>query len=261
MSKDSILKTFIVAFITCAVCSVFVSSAAVLLKPYQVMNQELFKNKNILMACGLMESGENLSPAEIQERFKKLQVVKFNFTTGEIAATGEDALRYDERTSAKTPGEMVKVDSSQFKPGIATRGKYGTAYYVTDETGKVKTVTIPIVGKGLWSVMYGFIALGGENLNTVERLSFYEQGETAGLGSEIENPEWTGKWQGKLAFNESGVPKIHVVKGAANPESSYEVDGISGATLTCNGVNGTVGYWLSEYQPLLKKLAEGEVKP
>lgn len=262
MSKDSIFKTFLVAFLTCAVCGTFVACTAVLLKPYQEENQELFKNKNILMAAGLMERGEKVSKTEVAQRFSELRVVKFNFSTGEIVAEGKAALDYDERLAAKAGPESVKIGATPYKVGISTRGRYGTAYISTetDENGKKKqTVVIPIVGKGLWSLMSGMISLTGDDLNEVHSLLFYEHGETAGLGGEIENPLWAGKWHGKTAFDASGKPAVRVVKGPArDPKDKFEVDGISGSTLTCNGVNGTVWFWLSEYRPLLEKLlAEG----
>ncbi len=262
MSKDSISRTFLVAFLTCAVCGTFVASAAVLLKPYKLQNQQLFKNKNILMAAGLMQPGERVSTTEVTQRFDQLRVVKYDFTTDEIVAEGKQALEYDERKAAKAGPDSVKIGATPYKTGLSTRGRFGTAYVSTvkDEAGKEHTtVVLPIVGKGLWSIMYGMISLTGDDLNTVHSLLFYEHAETAGLGGEIENPLWTAKWHDKTAFDASGKPAVRVVKGTArDPKDPFEVDGISGATLTCNGVNGTVGYWLSEYRPLLKKLlAEG----
>lgn len=262
MSKDSIFKTFLVAFLTCAVCGTFVAATAVLLKPYQLENQELFKNKNILMAAGLMKQGEKVSKTEVAERFGKLRVVKYDFTTGEIVAEGAEALKYDERLAAKAGPDSVKIGATPYKTGLSTRGRFGTAYIYsgTDESGKkTQTVVIPIVGKGLWSLMSGLISLTGDDLNEVHSLLFYEHGETAGLGGEIENPLWAGKWTGKTAYDASGKPAVRVVKGPArDPHDKFEVDGISGSTLTCNGVNGTVWYWLAEYRPLVEKLlAEG----
>ncbi|MDO4570242.1 MAG: NADH:ubiquinone reductase (Na(+)-transporting) subunit C [Planctomycetia bacterium] len=249
--KDSTFQTFLVAFLTCAVCGVFVSTAAVMLRPLQVENQELFKNKNILLACGLLERGEKISAQKCREILdKEVRVLKVDFATGKIVAEGAEALKYDERLAAKTPGQNVSI-SGPYKLGLTSRGRFGTVYATKDR------VVLPIVGKGLWSVMSGFIALDSESLNTVECLLFYDHAETAGLGGEIENPRWQNAWVGKSAF-EGNTPKIHVIKGVAPKDSPFEVDGISGSTLTCNGVNATVGYWLSQYRPFLTKYAENK---
>lgn len=93
--------------------------------------------------------------------------------------------------------------------------------------------------------MYGFLTLEGD-LKTVANLSFYDHGETPGLGGEISNPSKMEKWSGKSAFDESGKPAVHFVKGTAAAGDPYQVDGLSGATLTSNGVNRTVAFWLGE---------------
>ncbi|MDO4573612.1 MAG: Na(+)-translocating NADH-quinone reductase subunit C [Planctomycetia bacterium] len=250
--KDSIFRTFLVAFLTCALCSVFVSSAAVVLRPIQQRNQELFKNKNILLACGLMERGEKVSADDVVRRLENVRVLKVNLATGDVVATGEEAKQYDERTAAKTAGESVEISDPV---GLPTRGKFGTVYVALDANGKTGRIVLPIVGKGLWSILYGFLALDAD-ANTIGSLIFYDHGETAGLGGEIENPNWQKGWVGKKAFK-GDVPAVRVVKGPGMDE--YSVDGISGATLTDNGVNHTVHYWLKQYQPFLKKfMEEGE---
>ena len=264
--KDSVFRTFLVAFLTCAICSVFVAGASVMLRPIQLKNQELFKNKNILIAAGLLERNEKISADEVAKRLESIQTLKVDLATGEIVAAGEEAQAYDERAAAKSATESVKIAGTKagakHKVGLSTRGKYGTVYVTTvPESGKQRVV-LPIVGKGLWSVLYGFITLDLDDetnsFNRVSRLLFYDQGETAGLGGEIANPNWQVKWEGQMAYL-NGEPAISVVKGSASPDSPYEVDGISGATLTGNGVNGTVHYWLEEMKPFLEKLAAGDV--
>lgn len=251
--KDSIFGTFLVAFVTCAVCSIFVASAAVLLKPIQEKNAELFKNKNILIACGLVQKGESVTAEKCQELLNQVRIVKVDLSLGTIVEEGAEALKYDERTAAKTPGESVKISGSPYKVGLPTRGRYGLAFVATNPETKETRIVLPIVGKGLWSQMSGFVALDSADMNTVKCLLFYEHGETAGLGGEVENPNWTAKWVDKKAFD-GNTPAIKVVKGTGMDE--FQVDGISGATLTCNGVTGTVDYWLAQYQPFLKRLAE-----
>lgn len=256
--KDSIFRTFLVAFVTCAVCSIFVSSAAVMLRPIQEKNAELFKNKNILVACGLVNKEDSITAEKCDELLKSVRVLKVDLATQKIVAEGAEALQYDERLAARTAGESVAISGSPYKVGLASRGRYGLLFMATNPETKEKRVVLPIVGKGLWSVMSGFLSLDAADMNTVKCLLFYEQGETAGLGGEIENPNWTAKWVGKKAYD-GNLPALKVVKGSAVQGAEFDVDGISGATLTCNGVTGTVDYWLAQYQPVLKKLAEEEM--
>lgn len=250
--KDSTFGTFLVAFVTCAVCSVFVASAAIMLKPIQEKNAQAFKNKNILVACGLISKSDAISVEKCDELLKSVRVLKVDLATQKIVAEGPEALQYDERTAAKTAGESVNV-SGPYKVGISTRGRCGLVFVATNPETKETRVVLPIVGKGLWSLMSGFVSLDAQDMNTVKCLLYYDQAETAGLGGEVENPNWTAKWVGKKAFD-GNAPALKVIKGTA--DSDFEVDGISGATLTGNGVTGSVDYWLAQYKPFLDKLAE-----
>ena len=96
--------------------------------------------------------------------------------------------------------------------------------------------------------MYGFIALSAD-LETINGITFYEHGETPGLGGEIDNPLWKASWQGRKAFDEQWTPRIEVIKGTAAPadQAPYQVDGLAGATLTARGVSNTVRFWLGDH--------------
>jgi Na+-transporting NADH:ubiquinone oxidoreductase subunit C len=125
--------------------------------------------------------------------------------------------------------------------------------------GAVEMLILPIEGKGLWSTLYGFIALAPD-ATTIEGITFYEHGETPGLGGEIDNPSWKALWPGRRAFNDRGETAIEVIKGQAGPpaEDPYRVDGLSGATLTGRGVSHLVRFWLSEdgFGPFLDQVRE-----
>jgi Na+-transporting NADH:ubiquinone oxidoreductase subunit C len=120
----------------------------------------------------------------------------------------------------------------------------------------VVLLILPIEGKGLWSTLYGFLALAPDT-KTIEGLTFYEHGETPGLGGEIDNPRWKGLWKDRVAFDDEGNPEIEVIKGAAGPPDTdpHRVDGLSGATLTGRGVTHLIQFWLSNdgYGPFLEK--------
>ncbi|MGL4860029.1 MAG: NADH:ubiquinone reductase (Na(+)-transporting) subunit C, partial [Enterobacteriaceae bacterium] len=121
-------------------------------------------------------------------------------------------------------------------------------------------LVLPVYGNGLWSVMYAFLAVDIDG-QTVKGITFYEHGETPGLGGEIENPNWQKGWIGKKLFDPQGDIAIHIVKGGARPDDINGIDGLSGATLTTNGVQHTMQFWLGEngYGPFLKKVRAGEL--
>jgi len=120
-------------------------------------------------------------------------------------------------------------------------------------------VVLPVEGKGLWSTLYGFLALD-KDVNTIKGLTFYQHGETPGLGGEVDNPKWKALWPGRKAFGDDGQPKIAVIKGQAGPvaEDPYQVDGLSGATITARGVSHLVQFWLGThgFGPYLKQFKE-----
>ena len=99
------------------------------------------------------------------------------------------------------------------------------------------------------------------DINTIRGLVYYEHAETPGLGGEVDNPNWKALWDGKMAFDESGSVRIEVIKGKVVPgraETKYQVDGLSGATITARGVKDMLRYWLGEggYGNYLAKLKQ-----
>jgi Na+-transporting NADH:ubiquinone oxidoreductase subunit C len=105
--------------------------------------------------------------------------------------------------------------------------------------------------------LYGFVALRAD-FDTIHGLTFYKHGETPGLGGEVDNPRWRAKWADRKVFDENFDPAIRVIKGPAGPpeEAPFEVDGLSGATITSNGVTYLMQFWLGEdgFGPYLEKL-------
>ena len=164
---------------------------------------------------------------------------------------------FDIKTLANNPKYGRTIPDDRDRAGIKTMPKYMPAYLVK-EGGTTRSVILQIYGKGVWSTMYGFLALEND-LKTVKCITFYEHGEIPGLGGEIENPRWQQNWKGKKAFDELWNVKIHVIKGQVDttrPEAKYQVDGISGATLTARGVDHLVQFWLGDdgYGPFLQQM-------
>jgi Na+-transporting NADH:ubiquinone oxidoreductase subunit C len=257
MQKDSTVKTILVAAILCVVCSILVATSAVGLKPLQDANKALDIKKNLLLASGLIDS--SASKKEILEKYKSIKAEVISLETGEVQPD-MNAETFDQRKARKMPSMSKAIAPEADSAGIKTRSKFSTVYKVMKD-GQVDMIVLPINGKGLWSTLYGFIALS-PNLEEIRGLGFYEHGETPGLGGEVDNPLWKAQWKGKTPFDENGNPKIQVIKGTVNPadpQANYKVDGLSGATITAYGVSGLVQYWLGQdgFGPYLKKMKAG----
>ncbi|MFT4765241.1 MAG: Na+-transporting NADH:ubiquinone oxidoreductase subunit C [Oleispira sp.] len=247
-NNDSIQKTLLVAILLCLVCSIIVAGAAVSLKPLQVANKQLDKNKNILAAAGLLVEGES-----IEEQFKQITTRIVNLETStyatdaelaEITAAGFNPDAFDQKKSAKDPALSSKLDAEKDIASIRRLEKFA-AIYTVEKDGAVETMVLPIHGYGLWSTLYGFVALEGD-LETIVGLGFYSHAETPGLGGEVDNPSWKAQWVGKKLYDSQGELAIQVVKGKAAPGDVNSVDGLSGATLTSRGVSNLVNFWLGD---------------
>jgi Na+-transporting NADH:ubiquinone oxidoreductase subunit C len=252
-NKDSISYIFTVAFLVCLVCAVIVSTAAVALRPVQIKNKEIDFKRNILAAAGLMEEGRS-----VEELFAQIETRLVNIESGQFSDEF-DIDTFDPVKAATDPQIVEELDRKLDIASIKRREKYTEVYLVRDAGGEIDTVILPVRGYGLWSTLWGFIALE-EDLNTVVGLGFYSHAETPGLGGEVDNPKWKGQWPGKLLNDSAGNLKITVTKGGqADPESPHEIDGLSGATLTTNGVDNLVRFWLGEngFKPFLDNLKAG----
>ena len=198
----------------------------------------------------------------IDELFKGIETRIIDVTTGEYADDKvDDVAAYDMRRAAKVIGSSVPVKNQM--AGLARVARYKIVYLVK-EANKLKRVILPVHGKGLWSTMYGFLALGTD-LKTIKSFAFYEHGETPGLGGEVDNPRWISQWTGKLAYNDQWEVKIKVLKGKVQPSSKHkhhQIDGLGGSTLTTNGIDRLIRFWLGHakdegYGPYLQRLRQG----
>ncbi len=251
-SKDTIKKTLIVATLLCIVCSVLVSASAVLLEETKKRNKTLDRNKNILLAAKLFKKGDPVG--RIPEIFRESVEAKIvDLATGDFNDQ-IDPVTFDQREAARDPATSEAITTDKDVASIRRRSKSAVIYLVK-EGGETIQIVLPVHGMGLWSTMYGFLALD-KNTTTVRGFTFYEHGETPGLGGEVENPVWQAKWVGKEIFDSSWSIEIEVVKGAARRESKHQVDGLAGATITSRGVTHLLRYWLGDdaFGPLLRKL-------
>lgn len=229
----------------CLICSVFVAGSAVTLKPRQDRNILLDRQEQVLTVAGLMSPGQSLTAEEMGAIFDE------NITTQIVVlATGDDAENidansYNQAKAAKDPAMSSQAPSNKAK--VRRIPTYGAVFNVVSKSGELQAIIIPIEGKGLWSTMYGYLALSPDT-RTIQGITFYKHGETPGLGGEVDNARWKSRWVGRLAFDDRWNPRIKVVKGAAGPvdQDPYSVDGLSGATLTSNGVTYAVQFWLGD---------------
>ena len=261
--KDSIKNVLVVALSVCLVCAVIVSASAVLLKSQRLANKELDRNKNILIAAGLFEQGVTLEE-EIVSLFGKFEIRVIDLeeqrllSDSEVEQAGIDVLKYDQRKAAKNPELSIELSSAEDIASINRRARYSIVYLLRKD-GKLDRIVLPIHGYGLWSTLYGFIALRGDG-NTVSGITFYEQQETAGLGGEVDNPAWKALWPGKQIYDADHKVALKVIKGTVDkrsPNAKHQVDGLSGATITSRGVQNLIRYWLgdSAFGPVLLGLS------
>ncbi|WP_161866471.1 MULTISPECIES: Na(+)-translocating NADH-quinone reductase subunit C [Pseudomonas] len=257
--KESTVRTLTVAVLVCLVCSVFVAGAAIALKPTQVENRLLDKQRSILAIAGLGEPG--MSSAQVKQVFDGTITAKLvDLETGKFSDEF-DPITFDPLKASKDPQLSTALSSSEDIAGIKRQERYTTVYMV-EKDGQVQTLILPVRGYGLWSTLHGFIAVEGD-LNTVVGMGFYQHGETPGLGGEVDNPKWKGQWPGKTLYDEDGNLAVQVVKGGVDPQSpraNHQVDALAGATLTSNGVDHLLKFWLGQngFGPFIANLRAGE---
>lgn len=270
MRRDGIANTFIVATTLCLVCSLLVSMAAIVLKPRQDKNAEVYRKRNVLDVVGL--SGETVRAAGGVEKVfaERVADIVVDLRTGEEAPAALAAAVIADNAANKGLSEAdaiakynpIKAAKNSNSPAqskeLATafgskkddlaglgvgRENFAHVYRYQESSSAAPVYIFPIRGLGLWSTMHGFIALKSD-LKTVAGITFFEHGETPGLGGEIENPNWKARWPDKLVYGDGQEVELKVIKGTAEPGNKYQIDGLSGATITSNGVSNTVRFWL-----------------
>ncbi len=252
LPTDSVAKTMFVAVALCLLASMIVSSAAVSLRPLQEVNALRDKQINILQVAGVYDPD-----VSIDEAFTAFEPHVLELETG-MFTDAHDVATFDDRAAADNPETSIELNVDP--AGIGRQGRFVTVYLLRDSVGDIDKVILPIHGYGLWSTLYGFIALE-ENGNDIFGLQFYEHAETPGLGAEVDNPRWKALWKGKQLADETGILQISVTKSvpAAGPE--HHVDALAGATLTTAGVHNLVNFWMGEtgYAGFLENLKAGDI--
>ncbi len=229
MNVDSNSYTFGFATMMVVIVAALLSYAAIELKPFQDTNIELEKQQNILSSIGV-DVQRDLAK-EVYSKYIKQEIV-LNYKGEEVDG---DAFEIELKK------ELKKANSDQALP-----------LFISNVDG-FKQYIIPLRGKGLWGPIWGFIALE-EDLNTVYGAVFDHKGETPGLGAEINQSFFQEPFIGKSIFDGEAFKSIRVVKGGAPEGDNYAVDGISGGTITSDGVTDMLLERLNMYLPYITRL-------
>jgi len=242
------MNKLIIPLVACIACAIIVSVTAVSVRPEQNLNIENEKKVKILAAAGIQTD-------KVDEEFLRIKTVFVDFETGKLVTIDP---AYDHIKAASNPDQSTVIPKADDIAVLKRRENVGTIYVWVDEKNAIEKLVLPIRGYGLWGTLYGYLSLDSD-LNTVRGIEYYDHKETPGLGGEVDNPNWKSDWYGKRIYNENGSVALYVTKGASSTD--YEIDGISGATLTTNGVSNMIKYWLGDngYGPIIKNLNE-EIK-
>ncbi|MFL2487683.1 MAG: Na(+)-translocating NADH-quinone reductase subunit C [Gammaproteobacteria bacterium] len=243
------MNKMIIPLIACVACAVIVSVTAVSVRPEQNLNIENEKKLKILAAAGIVTD-------EVEKEFSNIETLYVDFVSGQLVQVESN---YDHIKASASAQSSSIVPKDQDIAILKRRENIAPIYVWYSEEEQIQKVVLPIRGYGLWGTLYGYISLDSD-LNTVKGIEYYDHKETPGLGGEVDNPDWKSDWDGKKVYDSSGEVILYVTKGPSSED--YEIDGISGATLTSNGVTNMIRYWLGEngYGPVLQKLREGLVK-
>jgi Na+-transporting NADH:ubiquinone oxidoreductase subunit C len=247
MNTNSNSYVMLFAVCVCVVMSTVLALLATTLGPTQRAAAEFDRQKNVMMAAGLIERGDPRSRDELEQLY-------------------QDRVReavVDTRTGKPVDGKTVKDVDDLNKAAAAedptVARPYRVAAKAVDDQGALAAIVLPVSGKGLWSTLYGYLALEADG-NHVRGITFYKHGETPGLGGEVENQQWQAQWQGKQILGDGKLVSITVKKGKVDPgiarEKQHYVDGLAGATITSNGVTKFVEQDLKTFQTYLASVAE-----
>ncbi len=253
MHEESPIRVLAIAALVCVVCSIFVSAAAVGLRPRQQANKLRDKQRYILQTAGLYQPGSN---GDLAALFEQIEGRVIDLETGEFV----EGVTPDDLEKQGAENGATKIPAENDVAGLGEKPAR-RAIYIVREGNRLERLILPVEGKGLWSTMHGFVALGPD-LTTIKTFCIYDHAETPGLGGEVSSPKWLALWDEKTALDAEGRPILEVVKGAVDPQSpnaDHQIDGLSGATLTGRGVTNLVHFWLGEqgYGPLLDRLRKG----
>jgi len=251
------VRTLLVALAVCTVCSLVVSTTAVLLAPIQREHRERERRETVRALIerqpGLREMLSGVGAGDLREWVVEL-------ATGEVASWIDPA-GFDARRALEDPLESTEIPAARDLAGLGRRALHATAYVVLDQD-RVVLFVLPVHGQGYGGLMRGYVALAGD-ADIVVGLSFYEHSETPGVGATlVDDEEWLAEWRGKRLRDEEDRMRIGVSAKELAPGShaaQFEVDAVTGATRTCGGITNLLRYWLGDdgFGPFLRRTRDG----
>ncbi len=237
--NDDRVKVFGVAVLVAFACAVIVSTTAVMLKPIQDAHVEAERAARMARMLdtlpGMREVMEEAGVDSLETRIVDLSTGAF--------VTDIDAASYDAEAAANDPEQSTVIPANEDVAGLRRRANYAPVYLL-ERDGELLLIVLPVSGAGYQSTIQAMLALEPD-LTTIAALTITEQGETPGLGARIEEQVWQELWLGKQIADETGQIVISVVRGTAS--GPHQVDGISGATVTSNGIANMLRYWLGDH--------------
>ncbi len=239
MNRQSNTYTIIYAIILVVVVGVMLSVVYQALRPQQIENIENDTKRQIL-AAALISPAQGESVSDLYSKhITESYIVN---TKGE--KTAPDVNPFDVNVSL----EVKKPEAERLLPVFVCSTDAGTKYIV------------PVYGAGLWGPIWGYIAMDA-NGDSIYGAYFAHQGETPGLGAEIEKPAFSDQFKGKDIFSNSGeFQSVKVVKNGQEPAEGAYVHAISGGTITSQGVQKMLMNSLQPYTEFFKRLASGDAK-
>ena len=217
--------TIIFTMIISVILGLGLSATRDSLRERQLLNIELDIKKKILSVLGFEQTG--WTDKDVQSMYDN------NINEIIISSAGEE----------------VKENNAS--------GQDTYKIYQSRDGNRVKGYAIPISGKGLWGTMYGYFAIEPD-ASTAKGITFYKHKETPGLGAEVDKDWFKNNFIGKKFIDDSGnLVSIEVIKGFVSdkdPNAKHKVDGISGATVTGNGLTTFLKADLQKYEPYFAKI-------
>ncbi len=210
--------------------AILLSLTAMLLQPRQEKNVEVEKKMNILSSINVTST-----KADAVQLYDKYIRESYVVNTEGKHIDGVNAFTVSLRAEQKKPL------ADQYLPVFIAVADNGDTLHI-----------LPLEGKGLWGPIWGYVSLQ-EDMITIDGVTFDHKGETPGLGAEINTTEFESQFPGKNLYRDGKFVGVKVVKGGADPQGRYEVDGISGGTITSKGLEAMVYDGLIKYEKYLSQ--------
>lgn len=226
MNTNSNSYTIIYASVIVVIVAFALAFTSASLKPAQNKNIELDKMKQILHALNVDTKGQKAD--KVYAKY----------------VTADQILNTEGKVIAQEGGFKINMAKEMHKPANERQ----LPLYVCNVDGQTKYV-IPVSGYGLWGAIWGYIGLNDDK-NTVYAVYFSDESETPGLGAEIASAHFQGEFPGKKVLKDNQIA-LGVEKYGKVTDPTYQVDGVSGGTITSKGVDAMIKNCMGQYNKFL----------